>query len=182
MVDYKAAVRYLRHNKKRLPAGDTEKIISNGTSAGGALSALLGATGNAKDYEPYLKEIGAADERDDIFASSDYCPITNLDHADMAYEWMFNGVNSYYMAMWQLQDLANQGMNVPGGQTGKPALPPKALDANAANNPTASQQEVQMTQEEIAVSKVLKDAFPAYVNSLQLKDEQGNLLTLDKKQ
>lgn len=180
IVDYKAAVRYLRHNKNRLPAGDTEKIISNGTSAGGALSALLGATGNAKEYEPYLKEIGAADERDDIFASSDYCPITNLEHADMAYEWMFNGVNTYYMAMWQLQDLANRGMNVPGGQAGKPALPPKALDANDANNPTASKQEVQMTKEEIAVSKVLKDAFPAYVNSLQLKDEQGNLLTLDK--
>ena len=180
IVDYKAAVRYLRHNKKRLPAGDTEKIISNGTSAGGALSALLGATGNAKEYEPYLKEIGAADERDDIFASSDYCPITNLEHADMAYEWMFNGVNSYYMAMWQLQDLVNRGMNVPGGQAGKPALPPKALDANDANNPTASKQKVQMTKEEIAVSKVLKDAFPAYVNSLQLKDEQGHLLTLDK--
>jgi hypothetical protein len=180
IVDYKAAVRYLRHNKNRLPAGDTEKIISNGTSAGGALSALLGATGNAKEYEPYLKEIGAAEERDDIFASSDYCPITNLEHADMAYEWMFNGVNSYYMAMWQLQDLANRGMNVPGGQAGKPALPPKALDANDANNPMASKQEVQMTKEEIAISKVLKDAFPAYVNSLQLKDEQGNLLTLDK--
>ena len=180
IVDYKAAVRYLRHNKNRLPAGDTEKIISNGTSAGGALSALLGATGNAKEYEPYLKEIGAAEERDDIFASSDYCPITNLEHADMAYEWMFNGVNSYYMAMWQLQDLANRGMTVPGGQAGKPALPPKALDANDANNPTASKQEVQMTKEEIAISKVLKDAFPAYVNSLQLKDEQGHLLTLDK--
>ena len=180
IVDYKAAVRYLRHNKNRLPAGDTEKIISNGTSAGGALSALLGATGNAKEYEPYLKEIGAAVERDDIFASSDYCPITNLDHADTAYEWMFNGVNTYYMAMWQLQDLANRGMNVPGGQTGKPGLPPKAPDANAANNPTASKQEVQMTKEEIAISKVLKDAFPAYVNSLQLKDEQGNLLTLGK--
>ena len=180
IVDYKAAVRYLRHNQNRLPAGDTEKIISNGTSAGGALSALLGATGNAKEYEPYLKEIGAAEERDDIFASSDYCPITNLEHADMAYEWMFNGVNSYYMAMWQLQDLANRGMNVPGGQAGKPALPPKALDANDANNPMASKQEVQMTKEEIAISKVLKDAFPAYVNSLQLKDEQGNLLTLDK--
>ena len=171
---------YLRHNKKRLPAGDTEKIISNGTSAGGALSALLGATGNAKEYEPYLREIGAAEERDDIFASSDYCPITNLEHADMAYEWMFNGVNTYYMAMWQLQDLANRGMNIPGGQTGKPGLPPKAPDANAANNPTASKQEVQMTKEEIAISKVLKDAFPAYVNSLQLKDEQGHLLTLDK--
>ena len=43
IVDMKAAVRYLRHNAGKLP-GDTEKIISNGTSAGGALSTLIGAT------------------------------------------------------------------------------------------------------------------------------------------
>ncbi len=97
IVDYKAAVRWLRHNKDKLPAGDTEKIISDGLSAGGALSSLLGATGNAKEYEPYLKAIGAADERDDIFASVVYCPITDLDHADMPYEWIFNGVNTYHM-------------------------------------------------------------------------------------
>ena len=97
IVDYKAAVRWLRHNKDRLPAGDTEKIISDGLSAGGALSSLLGATGNAKEYEPYLKEVGAYDERDDIFASAVYCPITNLENADMPYEWIFNGVNTYHM-------------------------------------------------------------------------------------
>ena len=68
IVDYKAAVRWLRFNRDRLPAGDTEKIISNGTSAGGALSALLGATGNAPEYQSYLQNLGAADERDDIFA------------------------------------------------------------------------------------------------------------------
>ncbi|MBQ6972468.1 MAG: hypothetical protein IJP86_08985 [Synergistaceae bacterium] len=97
IVDYKAAVRWVRHNKDRLPAGDPEKIISDGLSAGGALSSLLGATGNAKEYEPYLKEIGAEDERDDIFASAVYCPITNLENADMPYEWIFNGVNTYHM-------------------------------------------------------------------------------------
>ena len=97
IVDYKAAVRWVRHNKDKFPAGDTEKIISDGLSAGGALSSLLGATGNAKEYEPYLKEVGACDERDDIFASVVYCPITDLDHADMPYEWIFNGVNTYHM-------------------------------------------------------------------------------------
>ena len=97
IVDYKAAVRWLRHNKDKLPAGDTEKIISDGLSAGGALSSLLGATGNAKEYEPYLKEVGACEERDDIFASAVYCPITDLEHADMPYEWIFNGVNTYHM-------------------------------------------------------------------------------------
>jgi len=94
IVDLKAAVRYLRHNDQLMP-GDANKIISNGTSAGGALSALVGATGNSADYEPYLKAIGAAGERDDIFAASCYCPITDLDHADAAYEWLFSGVNTY---------------------------------------------------------------------------------------
>ena len=30
------------------------------------------------------KELGAAEERDDIYASMDYCPITDLPHADLA--------------------------------------------------------------------------------------------------
>lgn len=94
IVDLKAAVRYVRYNDKIIP-GDAEKIISNGTSAGGALSALLGATGNNADYEPFLEELGAANERDDIFAASCYCPITNLENADIAYEWLFNKVHHY---------------------------------------------------------------------------------------
>lgn len=91
----KAAVRYLRYNKDVIP-GDMDKIVTNGTSAGGAVSALMGATGNNKDYEPYLRASGAAEERDDVFASSVYCPITDLEHADMAYEWMFSHVHKYY--------------------------------------------------------------------------------------
>ncbi|WP_313386472.1 subtype B tannase [Chishuiella sp.] len=94
LVDLKAAVRYIKFNDAEIP-GDANKIISNGTSAGGAISALLGATGDNPDYLPYLKAIGAAETSDAIFASSDYCPITNLEHADAAYEWQFNGINSY---------------------------------------------------------------------------------------
>ena len=94
IVDLKSAIRYLKANDAVM-AGDANKIISNGTSAGGALSALLGTSGNAADYEPYLKQAGAASASDDIFAVSAYCPITNLEHADMAYEWQFNGVNDY---------------------------------------------------------------------------------------
>jgi hypothetical protein len=59
------------------------------------MSALLGATGDNPDYLPYLKELGAANASDAIFATSAYCPITNLEHADAAYEWQFSGVNSY---------------------------------------------------------------------------------------
>ncbi|WP_328496456.1 alpha/beta hydrolase [Streptomyces sp. NBC_00414] len=86
IVDLKAAVRYLRANKGRVP-GNTDRIVSSGTSAGGALSALLGASGDSPLYDAYLKEIGAADASDAVFASGDWCPITDLEHADMAYEW-----------------------------------------------------------------------------------------------
>ncbi|MGW0579559.1 subtype B tannase [Streptomyces sp. NPDC002920] len=86
IVDLKAAVRYLKANQGRVP-GNTARIVSSGVSAGGALSALLGASGDSPLYEPYLEEIGAADASDAIFASGDWCPITDLEHADAAYEW-----------------------------------------------------------------------------------------------
>lgn len=107
IVDLKAAIRYLKYNDAKMP-GDANKIISNGTSAGGAMSVLLGATGNHADYEPYLKALGAAKATDDIFAVSAYCPITNLDNADAAYEWQFNGVNSY----------VQRSMGMPTGSAG----------------------------------------------------------------
>ncbi len=92
LLDLKAAVRYLRHNDALMP-GNAEKIVSDGTSAGGAMSCLLGATGNHPLYEPLLEAMGAAKERDDIFAAVCYCPITDLDHADMAYEWLYSCTN-----------------------------------------------------------------------------------------
>lgn len=93
ILDLKAAIRYLRHFDAVMP-GDAERIITDGTSAGGAMSSLMGATGNNPAYEPMLKAMGAADERDDVFASVCYCPIIDLDHADMAYEWLYNGTDS----------------------------------------------------------------------------------------
>ena len=93
ILDLKAAIRYLRHFDQEM-AGDAERIITDGTSAGGAMSSLMGATGNNPAYEPLLKAMGAAQERDDVFASVCYCPITDLDHADMAYEWLYNGTDS----------------------------------------------------------------------------------------
>lgn len=78
IVDLKAGIRWLRKNRDRIP-GDTEKLITNGTSAGGALSALAGTSGNSPLYAAELAAIGAADERDDVFAVSCYCPIHNLE-------------------------------------------------------------------------------------------------------
>lgn len=86
IVDLKAAVRYVRANKGRIP-GNTDRVVSAGTSAGGALSSLLGASGDSPIYASYLKEIGAADASDAIFATGAWCPITDLEHADGSYEW-----------------------------------------------------------------------------------------------
>ena len=188
IVDYKSAVRYLRHNRKLLPAGDTEKIISDGTSAGGALSALLGATGNSPDYEPYLREIGAAQERDDIFASIDYCPITDLPHADLAYEWVFNGVNTAHQNASMKMPVLPAGGAPGAAPAGAPVMPPdsKAPAASGTvsnrplNAPREAAQGTPMTGVQKKVSRQLKALFPSYVNSLGLKDPEGHLLTLDK--
>lgn len=151
IVDMKAAIRYLRYNKEQIP-GNTEHIITNGTSAGGALSALTGATGNNKDYEKYLDEIGAVKERDDIFAASCYCPIHNLENADSAYEWMFCGQNEFHRTKHVRTDDGVQRVPVTGS----------------------------MTDKQIQISEKLKLLFPEYINKLNLKDEKGNDLTLDK--
>ena len=139
IVDLKAAVRYLKLNDK-LMSGDANKIISNGTSAGGAMSALLGTTGNHPDYEPYLNAIGAAKTSDDIFATSAYCPIINLENADMAYEWQLNKIHQYKFF----------------GRSG-------VLDST-----------------QLKVSEELKNAFPQYLNALNLKDNTNHKLSLDK--
>lgn len=94
VVDFKAAIRYTRYNKDLLP-GDMDSIFSLGMSGGGAQSALIGATGNSDLYDPYLEAIGAVmTENDDVKGSMCWCPITNLDVADEAYEWNMGNTRS----------------------------------------------------------------------------------------
>jgi BD-FAE len=99
VVDVKAAIRYLRYNDAVMP-GTAKRIIITGTSGGGALGVAIAADGNSPDYYPYLYAIGAAGVtcnggtcsstlKDDIFGTVLYCPITDLDHMDAAYEWMY---------------------------------------------------------------------------------------------
>ena len=96
VVDAKAAIRYLKLNDDVLP-GSSDKIVITGTSGGGGLSTAVSASGNSPDYYPYLEAIGAAGINakgkstltDDVFATIAYCPITDLDHADLAYEWQY---------------------------------------------------------------------------------------------
>ncbi|KRA47612.1 hypothetical protein ASD80_02065 [Devosia sp. Root635] len=148
VVDAKAIVRYLRLNDDVIP-GSAERIVISGTSGGGALSAAVAASGNDADYYPYLAEIGAAgidaegnsSLADDVFATIAYCPITDLGHADIAYEWQFAGI--------------------------------RTAQNTIANDYTELAQEA---------SKTLADAYPAYLESLSLKTEDGSPLTSETMQ
>ena len=94
VTDFKAAIRYARYNKDLLP-GDMESIFSLGMSGGGAQSALIGASGNSDLYTPYLEAIGVVmTESDAVKGSMCWCPITNLDIADEAYEWNMGSTRS----------------------------------------------------------------------------------------
>lgn len=87
VTDLKAAIRYIRYSEESIP-GSTEHIFSFGMSGGGAQSALIGATGDSDLYTPYLEAIGAVSGVSDAVAGSMcWCPITNLDYANEAYEW-----------------------------------------------------------------------------------------------
>lgn len=156
IVDLKAAVRYLHANDAKM-AGDANKIIANGTSAGGAMALLLGASAGHFDYEPYLKEAGALAASDHIFAVSAYAPITNLENADMAYEWQFNGVNEF----------SRVDMSKLNAQT-----------FNDRSKPLPKIEGV-LSEAEVKFSHQLAERFPTYLNSLQLKDEKDRTLTLD---
>ena len=94
VTDLKAAVRYLRYTDDVIP-GNAERIFTFGMSGGGAQSALMGSTGDSALYDAYLEEIGAVTGVSDaVLGSMCWCPITNLDTADEAYEWMMGGTRS----------------------------------------------------------------------------------------
>ena len=132
VTDLKAAIRYIRYNEEEIP-GCMERIFSFGMSGGGAQSALLGATGDSELYTVYLEAIGAVNGVSDaVTGSMCWCPITNLDYADEAYEW-------------------NMGVTR------------NDLD-----------EETQQLSDDMA------EAFALYINELGLKDEAGNVLTLEE--
>ncbi len=132
VTDLKAAIRYLRYTDETTP-GDAEKIFVFGMSGGGAQSAIVGAAGDSALYEPYLEQIGAVQGVSDaVYGSMDWCPITNLDSADEAYEWMMGVTRSG------------------------------------------------LSDDEQAISDALAASFADYINQAGIKDEAGNVLTLEE--
>lgn len=132
VTDLKAAIRYLRYTDETTP-GDAEKIFVFGMSGGGAQSAIVGAAGDSALYDPYLEQIGAVQGVSDaVYGSMDWCPITNLDSADEAYEWMMGVTRSG------------------------------------------------LSDDEQAISDALAASFADYINQAGIKDEAGNVLTLEE--
>jgi hypothetical protein len=93
VVDLKAAVRYLRYNASGLPC-DASRVFVFGFGAGGGVSAVLGSSGDAEPYAPYLTSLGAVTHdaqgnavSDAIAGSASWCPVTSFDVADASYEW-----------------------------------------------------------------------------------------------
>ena len=161
IVDLQAATAYLHANNAAIP-GNANRIITNGTSAGGAVSLLQGATGNSSDFQPYLQALGAATAPTNVYAVSAYAPITNLDAADMAYEWSYSGITSFNKVSM------GQG-ELPQANVGGTSAPPKR-----------TMQRVNLNADDLAYSNLLKERFPDYVNNLQLHDSMGRILKLDK--
>lgn len=155
ITDTKAAIRYLRHNRKVLPAGDVEKIFITGTSGGGALSTVIAASGNSPDYFPSLHQIGAAgieQNLDGSYSSTEgcgdnvlgvigYCPITDLGHACAAYEWLYGNIRKVMYITGEM------------------------------HYPFVEEDTVMEASAELA------EQFEDYLDSMGLKDEEGNSLT-----
>ena len=96
IVDMKAGIKWLRHCDEELP-GNSEAIVSTGHSSGGAVSAMLGASGDSSVFDEYFDEIGAYDESDVVLVTHASAPITNLSSADASYEWFQTANPEYFL-------------------------------------------------------------------------------------
>lgn len=152
MVDTKAAIRYLRYNQNDLPAGDTDKIIVTGTSGGGALSTVIATSGNSEDYFPYLYEIGAAGivkNADGSYSSEPGCGDNVF--ACISYCPITDLGHGDAAYEWLYRDIR------------------KALYQYGKMNYSDADEATVM-----AASEELSEVYAKYVDSLGLKDENGN--------
>ena len=113
------------------------------------MSSIFGASGDMKEYYPYMYDAGTLGVtknsdgtydsafKDSIFAAQNYCPIADIENADLAYAW------------WWV-DLVDDGGIYNGN----------------------------ITDFEKRLQELEANAYIEYLNSLKLKDEAGNDLTL----
>lgn len=100
VVDLKAAIRYIKYNDSVLP-GTADNIYALGRYTGATIVSVVGAAGNCKYYDGFLREIGAPINYDVSETNGKIVPIsdelkgimltdlkTGFDTADLAYEWL----------------------------------------------------------------------------------------------
>ena len=90
VIDLKSGIIALRANSAVIP-GNKERIVSVGTSGGGQMSSILGASGDMSEYYPAMYEAGAlgvakkkdgnytSKYPDHIYAAQLYCPIADIE-------------------------------------------------------------------------------------------------------
>ena len=173
VADAKSVIRYLRHNADALPAGDVEKIIVSGLSGGGALPSALGASGDAKEYLPYLYALGTAGV---TYKGPGDGPVMNMGYETKATDWYnydpddFESVGSdavyAVIAHAPITDLANADLMYSWTYNGARQtareyfdefIYPPAADPNSIFDMS------------IAFGKLYGSAFPEYLKSLGLK-------------
>ncbi|MDY3766334.1 MAG: hypothetical protein SO016_06490 [Lachnospiraceae bacterium] len=162
VADLKAGLMFVRANADVIP-GDKDRIFSEGTSGGGEMSSVLGASGNMEEYYPYLYAAGAvgvtydeatdtysSEYEDSVFGCQCFCPIADIENADMAFAWMHMN-----------DDTAGFTDN---------------------STPQSSGESFEFTEFQMELQKDLGYAFCTYINSLNLVDFEGNALTFDEKE
>lgn len=162
VADLKAGLIFVRANTDVIP-GDKDRIFSEGTSGGGEMSSVLGASGNMEEYYPYLYAAGAvgvtydeatdtysSEYEDSVFGCQCFCPIADIENADMAFAWMHMN-----------DDTAGFTDN---------------------STPQSSGESFEFTEFQMELQKDLGYAFCTYINSLNLVDFEGNALTFDEKE
>lgn len=127
VADFKAAIRFLRHNKANIPA-NTDLIYALGVRAGGTISAILGTSGDSALYMPYLQNIGAIETTgDSIYGVFTWYPVSDFGIENSAYEWSIGvsrkGVteNQHKLSNLLARDYANYVNNL--GLIGPRGLP-----------------------------------------------------------
>lgn len=66
VIDFKAALRFLRYNSDRLPIGTNDPFIYGDGKIGGDIATIIGLSGDSSKYKESLTQIGSAETSDKV--------------------------------------------------------------------------------------------------------------------
>ena len=164
MADYKAALRFLRANMgpdKAITVGNPDLVFVTGTSGGGAMSNILGASGDSPDYFATMYEIGALGL--EWNSATPYSAATLYQKTDMV-NWTDTLSDAYMgVAAWCPMDDFAMGEQ---GMAWFFAEKRWAQASDAAKTPAL-----------MTATNRLALEFIDYINALGLEDEYGQMLS-----